>query len=154
MIACIVHWDRAAWAYKFEDAMAKVQKWHTFGMKAYNCTRLLIVDVDVSEPAWSDAEMTVTNHATLNDALGIYPAANRVYVEHNPTWGVDLRNFTHPAEDVVYIFGYDYDPTKLAPPQLTPGTFSVEIEQPAALGYMWVGQCIPIVLRDRYVKGL
>ena len=62
MVAVIVHWERAAWAYKYKDAMRKIQKWHTFGLKTYNCKRLLIVDVDGSDPLWSDAEMEVTNH--------------------------------------------------------------------------------------------
>ena len=146
MIAVIIHWERAAWAYKYKEAIRKIQKWHTFGMKSYGCTRLLVVDVDKTIPLWSDSEMEVTNHDSLSNALAELKGYKQVYVEYGVLKAIPLSKYKHPQK-AVYIFGSDYGAI------LKPGKADcIEIEQSGEYAYMWAAQCIPIVLRDRFFK--
>jgi len=146
VIAIVIHWERAAWAYKSKEALHKIQKWHTFGMKAYGVNKLLIVDVDKSNPNWSDAEMKVDNYATLERALEEIPEYEFVYVEYGVPGSIPLSEYKHPKNSA-YIFGSDYGAT-LEPKKKD----CVLIEQSGEYPYLWAAQCIPIVLHDRYVK--
>ena len=149
MIAIVIHWERAAWALR-KDALRKIQKWHTFAMKPFGVTRLLIVDLDGNNPLWSDAEMQVTNHDTLEDALKQLPGYTPVYVEAGLENSINLESYIHPTVDTVYIFGSDYSTGKMDPGDAD----VIEIEQPTGLHIMWVPIPIGIVLHDRYVKSL
>ena len=150
MIAIIVHWERAAWAYKYKDAMRKIQKWHAFAMKPFGVKRLLIVDIDSNDLLlWSDAELIVSNHATIDDALADLAGYIPVFVEGGVE-GSKLKTFVHPVGDTVYIFGSDYSPTKMD----IAGRKVIEIEQSSEYYMMWVPIPIGIVLHDRYVKEL
>lgn len=146
-VAVIVHWERAAWADKYKDALRKIQKWHIYAMKPFGVTRLLIIDVNNTNPLWSDAEMVVSNHSTLKDAFAQLPGYTCVYVEAGIE-GTPLRNFIHPVGDTVYIFGSDYSASKMNRGK----KLAVEIEQPTGLYIMWVPIPIGIILHDRYAK--
>ena len=107
MIAVIVHWEHAAWVYKYEDAVRKILKYYTHTLKAFGYKKLLLVDVDKTGPNTADAEMDFAVFSTLKEAMTSLKGFSFVFVENLPT-AKNLKGFKHPKGDTCYIIGSDY----------------------------------------------
>lgn len=143
MIAVIVHWENADWVYKYEDARRKILKYYTHTLKAFGYNRLLMVDVDGTEPIMTDAEIDFTLCSSLEEAMAQLPGFGFVYVENLPA-AENLNNFIHPTGDTCYIIGSDYG-------QLTPGEGSAVVRIPTEIP-LWSHVAMAVVLSDRRQK--
>jgi hypothetical protein len=101
-IAIIAHWELPA-ALKNPRAQKKLYVHWSHTAKALGCTRIALVDVDGDCPEFGDAEINLTLHSDLADAIANTPGQH-VYVEQG---GAPMSEYVHP-EDATYIFGSDY----------------------------------------------
>lgn len=144
MIAVLLHW---------EEAFVNSCNWSQKSMDLYreNCvaagaTHILCVQQSVdTPPSGGDVNIGFAVYPDLDTALAAYPTASLVYLDAG-AGSVALKDFTHPAEDVIYVVGPD---SAGLPQSGLPAGQKVAIEG----GEYWSFTAAAIVLRDRLVKG-
>jgi len=91
--------------------------------KPFGVTDIIIVNETNSELPGGDGSMVNHFVETIEEGLALYPGVKRVFVECPVNLalagveGVELADYVHPDEDVLYIFGSDMSkiPAELLP---------------------------------------
>jgi len=107
-----------------------------YSAKAFGVEKVVLVDVEMDYVANSPK-----TYVTLEEALAEFQGCEHVYL--NPTDGTPLKDFDHPADNVVYIVGSDYSEFVIPP-----GATSVHIESVVPTE-LYATTAVGIVLYDR-----
>jgi hypothetical protein len=142
-ITVIVHWENADWVYKHKDATRKILKYYTHTLKSFGYNKLLLVDVDKTNPIISDAEIDFSVFPTLKKAMVSLKNFTFVFVENLPD-AVNLKEFKHPKGDTCYIIGSDYG-------ELIPGKKDLAVKISTEIP-LWSHVAMAIILNDRRQK--
>jgi len=107
-----------------------------YSARAFGVDTVVLVDTEMDFVANSPA-----TYPTLWQALEEFQGCEHVYL--NPEGGTPLKDFEHPADNVVYIVGSDY-----AVFNIPPGATSVHIESVTPTE-LYATTAVGIVLYDR-----
>jgi hypothetical protein len=147
MIGIIAHWET------LEETEYLKHIW-TETVKPLYATHLYFVDKEGNAPKEVDLELTYKTFPTLLDAINEHPEATLIYLEAErniPNW-IDytyLKDFVHPAEDVIYVFGPDSGGLPLEKLEKDSKIVTIKTFHDFAI---WQIVAIGITLYDRMVK--
>ena len=93
--------------------------------KPFGVTDIIIVNETNAELPGGDGALVNHEVNTIEEGLELYPGVKRVFVECpvslalDGVEGIEIADYTHPDEDVLYIFGSDM--SKIPPELLSSG---------------------------------
>jgi len=136
----------------------KIISFWRINMKAFGVKKLIIVNIDNLPVACGDLEIEFEVYNTLEEVLKKYSDYTFVFLEcAQQIDGIDfipLKNFNHPTDNVLYIFGSDYSVLNLSELKekgYLEDNFVVSIETESKIP-LWAHTAMSIVLYDRKVK--
>jgi hypothetical protein len=143
-IAIVVTWNEA-----FATGLGQ-KRWYNMykqAAKALGATHLLWVKTNYEVPHIADREIVVEVYDSFADLRAAYTSSEFVFMDANAD--IDLKDFSHPKGDVVYVIGSDEDGLKYTPPeskdQIVKISSSIEL---------WSFHTLSIVLYDRVAKSM
>lgn len=105
MIGVICHWDLPVSLAGNPKASKKLLTRWSLTCKSFGFDTLVLVDVHKTGISLGDQEIRSAVFPTLSEARTAYPDAEYIYVYEG---GVPLSEFSHPQDNVLYVFGGDY----------------------------------------------
>ena len=136
----------------------KIISFWRLNMKAFGVKKLIIVNIDNLPVTCGDLEIEFEVYNTLEEVLKKYSDYTFVFLEcAQQIDGIDfipLKNFNHPTDNVLYIFGSDYSVLNLSELKekgYLEGNFVVSIGTGSTIP-LWAHTAMSIVLYDRKVK--
>jgi len=145
MVTAVGFWEHKPWVYATSRAVKdKIRLW-TLTMKAFGVSKLILVDVDQSQPECRDAEIALEIYSTLEEVLAAHDGPVVLLAQTGET---KLAEFEHPTGDVLYVAGPDYGQL-----DATAGTgrHVVSVETPVNVP-LWSHVALAIALYDRSRK--
>lgn len=147
MVGVIVHWDNAAWIND-PERIRTVMKFYTLTMKAFGLSHLDVITPE--DIGWADAEIDFHQFPTLAACIADHPAQTFVVLEKESNYPdetfMNIRDYTHPADDVTYVIGSDYSQVNLDD---VPSPDLVTIDTPVSIA-LWSHVVLGIMLAERY----
>jgi len=136
----------------------KIISFWRINAKAFGIKKLIIVNIDDLPVTCGDLEIEFEVYHTLEEVLKKYSEYTFVFLEcARKVEGIDfipLKNFNHPTDNVLYIFGSDYSTLNLSELKekgYLEDNFVVSIETGSKIP-LWAHTAMSIVLYDRKVK--
>jgi hypothetical protein len=147
MVGVIVHWDNAAWIND-PERIRTVMKFYTLTMKAFGLGRLDVITTD--DIGWADTEIDFHTFPTLAACVAAHSGKTFVVLEKESNYPeetfTNIRDYTHPADDLMYVIGSDYSQVNLSD---VPTPDLVTIDTPVSIA-LWSSVVLGIMLAERY----
>lgn len=151
MIGVSIFWET------FAGVEHPIYKYDVFKdtFRPLGATNLFFIDEEGLNPQSSDELLPATAFASLNDFINEHGNKTLVYLEaaRNIPEGIDyqnLKDFQHPAEDVVYVLGKDSSSLPLSELPLK-NNYVVNIPTNDGLA-LWSVVAAGLTLYDRKIK--